>query len=228
MVLYEEIVRAKFAAGPAHQLELEQVERGRKYGERILGLESDIREVEGRLQQLDRMLAGLATKYHPQVSSASSSVRVRVRSDSGSGQITELDLALRKYKEDLARVLEEMCSSAMSRYDLTAELGIYGQLLTSEETRMRCEKTEALRVTVRDAVSRQSHRTSVLALDQEISSSSSSSSHTRRESGYFSPESRSRSRTPETFLDNSEASVSDIRSGGSRHFHNIRDDVFTG
>ena len=227
MVLYEEIVRAKFAAGPAHQLELEQVERGRKYGERILGLESDIREVEGRLQQLDRMLAGLATKYHPQVSS-SSSVRVRVRSDSGSGQITELDLALRKYKEDLARVLEEMCSSAMSRYDLTAELGIYGQLLTSEETRMRCEKTEALRVTVRDAVSRQSHRTSVLALDQEISSSSSSSSHTRRESGYFSPESRSRSRTPETFLDNSEASVSDIRSGGSRHFHNIRDDVFTG
>ena len=225
MVLYEEIVRAKFAAGPAHQLELEQVERGRKYGERILGLESDIREVEGRLQQLDRMLAGLATKYHPQVSSTSSSVRVRVRSDSGSDQFTELDLALRKYKEDLARVLEEMCSSAMSRYDLTAELGIYGQLLTSEETRMRCEKTEVLRVTVRDAVSRQSHRTSVLA--PEISSSSSSSSHTRRESGYFSPESRSRSRTPETFLDNNEASVSEGRSG-SRHFHNIRDDVFTG
>ena len=107
MVLYEEIVRAKFAAGPAHQLELEQVERGRKYGERILGLESDIREVEGRLQQLDRMLAGLATKYHPQVSSTSSSVRVRVRSDSGSDQFTELDLALRKYKEDLARVLAD-------------------------------------------------------------------------------------------------------------------------
>ena len=117
-----------------------------------------------------------------------------------------------------------MTASAMSSYNLTAELGIYGQLLTSEETRMRAEKTVEHRVTVRDSVSRQSHRTSVLAPGQEISSSSS---HTRRESGYFSPESRSRSRTPETFLDNNEASVSEVR-GGSRHFHNIRDDVFTG
>ena len=207
MVLYEEIVRAKYAAGPDHKLELERLERGRKYSERILSLETSIRELEGRLDQLERLLGGLGNKYQP--------------------QLAELDLALRKYREDLARVLEEMCSSARSRYSLTSELGIYGQLLTSEETRMRSEKKSVHRVTVRDSVSRQSHRTSVLAPDHEMSASSASS-HTRRESGYFSPESRSRSRTPETFLDNSEASVSDIRSGGSRHFHNIRDDVFTG
>ena len=116
----------------------------------------------------------------------------------------------------MARVLEEMTSSARSRYSLTSELGIYGQLLTYEETRMRSEKTSGHhRVTVRDSVSRQSHRTSVLAPDHQISSSSS---HTRRESGYFSPESRSRSRTPDTLLDNREQ---------SRHFNNIRDDVFT-
>ena len=144
-------------------------------------------------------------------------------------QITEVDQALRKYKEDMARVLEEMCSSARSRYNLTSELGVFGQLLAYEEKRLRSEKTSLHRVTVRDSVSRQSHRTSVLAPDHEMSASSSSSSHTRRESGYFSPE---RSRTPDTFLDNNEASTSDYRSGGfageqSRHFNKIRDDVFT-
>ena len=67
MVLYEEIVRAKFAAGPGHKLELERLERGRKYGERILSLETSIRELEGRLQQLERMFAGLESQYQPQV-----------------------------------------------------------------------------------------------------------------------------------------------------------------
>ena len=69
MVLYEEIVKAKFAAGPGHRLELERVERGRKYGERILSLETSVRELEGRLQQLERMLAELGNKYLPQVTS---------------------------------------------------------------------------------------------------------------------------------------------------------------
>ena len=124
-------------------------------------------------------------------------------------------------------MLEEMCSSARTRYDLTSELGIYGHLLTSEETRLRSDKTGVHRVTVRDSVSRQSHRTSVLlAAEQQISASaSSSSSHTRRESGYFSPESRSRSRTPDTFLDNTEGGG--FAGEQSRHFNNIRDDVFT-
>ena len=225
MVLYEEIVRAKFATGPGHRLELERLERGRKYGERILSLETSVRELEGRLQELERMLAGLGNKYHLQVTS--SSVPVRARPDGDIGQITEVDQALRRYKEDMAKVLEEMCSSARTRYDVTSELGIYGHLLTYEETRLRSDKTEVHRVTVRDSVSRQTHRTSVL-LPAEQQISASSSSHTRRESGYFSPESRSRSRTPETFLDNTEASASsDYRSGGSRHFNNIRDDVFT-
>ena len=74
MVLYEEIVRAKFAAGPGHKLELERLERGRKYGERILSLETSIRELEGRLQQLERMLTGLGHKYQPQVTSVTWSV----------------------------------------------------------------------------------------------------------------------------------------------------------
>ena len=67
MVLYEEIVRAKFATGPGQTLELERLERGRKYGERILSLETSVREVEGRLQQLERMLAGVGNKYQLQV-----------------------------------------------------------------------------------------------------------------------------------------------------------------
>ena len=67
MVLYDEIVRAKFAAGPGHKLELERLERGRKYSERILSLETSTRDLEGRLQQLERMLAELDSKYQPQV-----------------------------------------------------------------------------------------------------------------------------------------------------------------
>merc|ERR1711936_1252312 len=102
--------------------------------------------------------------------------------------MSEVEQELRKYKDSLRKVLEEMCNSAMTRYDLTSELGIYGQLLTYEETRMTTHSSEH-RVTVRDTQTRRSHSASVLAADMETSpssSSSSSSSHVRRESGYFS------------------------------------------
>ena len=55
-------------------------------------------------------------------------------------------MELRRYKEDLGRTLEEMSSSAMSRYDLTSELGIYGQLLTNEETRITHHTSQVFRI----------------------------------------------------------------------------------
>ena len=95
--------------------------------ERSRQLESSIRELEVKVEQLRRKLAGLANKYHP--------------------LMTELEMEGRKYKEELARMLEEICSSAMTRYNLTAELGIYGQLLTYEESRMSSHSSQ---VTSRD------------------------------------------------------------------------------
>ena len=76
-------------------------------------------------------------------------------------------------------------------------------------------------MTVRESQSRRSHRASALELD--------TSSHARRESGYFSPESRSRSRTPDNFLESNQEQVRPRTLGletSSRHFQQIRDEVF--
>ena len=116
MVLYEEIVRAKFDAGHETALELEKLERGRRQSERIRQLESSIRELEVKVEQLRRLMTGLAEKYQP--------------------RLTEVEVEVERYREDLARILQEMSSSALTRYNLSSELGIYGELLTSEESRM--------------------------------------------------------------------------------------------
>ena len=107
--------------------------------ERIQALESSIREVELKVQQLNRMLAALNQKYKPQVR-----LLVLVLSLIFLYQMSEVEQELRKYKDSLRKVLEEMCNSAMTRYDLTSELGIYGQLLTYEETRMTTHSSEVL------------------------------------------------------------------------------------
>ena len=58
-------------------------------------------------------------------------------------------MGLRKYKEDLARLLQEMSEAAMTRYDLASELGIYGQLLSSEETRITTHSSQVFRILTR-------------------------------------------------------------------------------
>ena len=95
--------------------------------------------MELKVQQLNRMLAALNQKYKPKVR-----VLVLVLSLIFLYQMSEVEQELRKYKDSLRKVLEEMCNSAMTRYDLTSELGIYGQLLTSEETRMTTHSSEVL------------------------------------------------------------------------------------
>ena len=68
MLLYEEIVKAKFDCGPGMVLELEKLERGRKYSERIQSLQASITDLQGRVDHNYRMLDALAGKYNPQVS----------------------------------------------------------------------------------------------------------------------------------------------------------------
>ena len=85
------------------------------------------------------MLAALNQKYKPQVR-----LLILVFSLIFLYQMSEVEQELRKYKDSLRKVLEEMCNSAMTRYDLTSELGIYGQLLTYEETRMTTHSSEVL------------------------------------------------------------------------------------
>merc|ERR1711936_1294688 len=75
MLLYEEVVKAKFDAGHDTALELERLERGRRQSERIQALESSIREVELKVQQLNRMLAALNQKYKPQMSEVEQELR---------------------------------------------------------------------------------------------------------------------------------------------------------
>ena len=46
------------------------------------------------------------------------------------------DAELQRFKEQLRGLYNQMCEYAMSMYDQTLEISIYGQLLTGEESRM--------------------------------------------------------------------------------------------
>ena len=112
--------------------------------------------------------------------------------------------------DQLRGLFLEMCQHAMSRYDETLEVGIFGQLLDNEESRIKYRSLQVdvmvrsasiltpspcpqRQVTVRQSVAGRSTG-SIVAEDR-----GKTSEHTRKESGYFSPDSRSR--TPENVLE---------------------------
>ena len=56
-----------------------------------------------------------------------------------------MDEEMERLKEQLRELFNRMIQFAMSRYDETLEIGIFGHLLTSEETRFQ-EETRTRKV----------------------------------------------------------------------------------
>ena len=88
---------------------------------------------------------------------------------------------LEALKVQLRELLKKMIAFAQSRYDITNEISIYGNLVGFEESRLSSHSSK-YRVSVATTSSRRSH-----AADFGLSSHASHSSSYRRESGYSSP-----------------------------------------
>ena len=55
-----------------------------------------------------------------------------------------LDAELQRNKDMLRGLFTDMCQYAMSCYDETLEIGIFGQLLENEETRVRSSSQKVI------------------------------------------------------------------------------------
>jgi len=175
MEIYEQLIEARTSKNPEYRLQMLELEKKRNYDKRISDLAADIRSIELKLKNLRDMMNVLGNQYNP--------------------QMRAMDEEMERLKEQLRELFNRMIQFAMSRYDETLEIGIFGHLLTSEETRFQEEtRTRKKSVTVRKSVA--DRRTGSIAEGSSLHSSESYS-YNRKESGYFSP----RSRTPDSLLD---------------------------
>merc|ERR1712227_788802 len=186
MDLYEELVRARESKNPEYQMQMLEMERRKDFNKRIDDLRSKIQEDELKIQEWRYNLDGLGNKYK--------------------FQMTSLDAELERHKEMIRGLFNDMCQYAMSSWNESLEIGIFGQLLENEESRIGSYSRKK-EVTVRKSVSER--LSTSLSGRQEATRESFGVLNARKDSGYLSP----RSETPDNILETRTFSSNDRDSG---------------
>ena len=134
--------------------------------------------------------------------------------------MTSLDAELERHKEMIRGLFNDMCQYAMSSWNESLEIGIFGQLLENEESRVGSYSRKVDKeifeiilnifqkeVTVRKSVSER--LSTSLSGRQEATRESFGVLNARKDSGYLSP----RSKTPDNILETRTFSSNDRDSG---------------
>lgn len=186
MDLYEELVRARENKNSEYRMKMLEMERKKDFDRRIQDLRSKIQEDELKIQEWRYNLDGLGNKYK--------------------SQMTSLDAELERHKEIIRGLFDDMCKYAMSSWNESLEIGIFGQLIENEESRVGSYSRKK-EVTVRKSVSER--LSTSLTGRQEATRESFGVFNARKDSGYLSP----RSKTPDNILETRTFSSNDRDSG---------------